>query len=225
MACQAAQAQDVRLLTEDYPPFNFATPNGGVDGISVRVVNELLAATGIQATIVALPWSRAYAAAQADRDTCVFSTTRTAERESLFQWVGPLVSNDWYAFALPDHGLEVESLDDLRGLRVGGYRDDAVAVYVESQGIAVDPAPNDRLNARKLAAGRIDVWVSGEFLAPYYAQQEGIGSLEPLFRFKSTEMAIACHPEFDSDRIERLQEALDGLRASGRYDEILAEFL
>ncbi len=220
-----AQGGTLSLATESYPPFNFETPEGGLDGISVRVMNQLLEETGIEAEIRLLPWSRAYAEAQSNPDTCVFSTTRTPQREELFEWVGPLVENQWHAYALEGSDVAAQSLDDLHDYRVGGYRDDAVALYVEARGIEIDTAPNDRLNARKLAADRIDVWVSGEHLAPWYARLEEIGELRSLFAFNDTVMSLACHPDTDRDRLDRLQAALDAMREDGRYAAIVSEVL
>ncbi|WP_018864487.1 MULTISPECIES: substrate-binding periplasmic protein [Thioalkalivibrio] len=225
LAAASAQAGTLNLTTESYPPFNFETPDGELDGISVRVMHQLLEETGIEAEIRLLPWSRAYAEARSNPDTCVFSTTRTPEREDLFEWVGPLVDNQWHAFALGSSDVQVQSLDDLHDYRVGGYRDDAVALYVESHGIEVDTAPNDRLNARKLAADRIDVWVSGEHLAPWYARLEGIGELRSLFAFNDTVMSLACHPDTDRDRLDRLQATLDAMREDGRYAAIVSDVL
>ncbi|MGM0553665.1 MAG: substrate-binding periplasmic protein [Pseudomonadota bacterium] len=219
------QAETLTLTTENYPPFNFETDSGEIDGISVRVMRTLLEEAGIEAEMRLLPWSRAYALARSRAGTCVFSTTRTPEREALFEWVGPLVDNQWHAFALDDSEVEAERLEDLRPYRVGGYQDDAVALYVEAQGIPVDTAPNDRLNARKLAAGRIDVWVSGEHLAPWYARQEGVGPLRSLFPFHDTVMSLACHPDTDRELLDRLQQRLDAMREDGRYADIVAAVL
>lgn len=225
LGAASAQAGALTLTTESYPPFNFETPDGELDGISVRVMNQLLEENGIEADMRLLPWSRAYAEAQSNPGTCVFSTTRTPEREELFEWVGPLVENQWHAYALEGSDVQAQSLEDLQEYRVGGYRDDAVALYVESQGIEVDTAPNDRLNARKLAAGRIDVWVSGEYLAPWYARLEGIGELRSLFAFNDTVMSLACHPDTDAELLDRLQAALDTMREDGRYATIVRDVL
>lgn len=218
-------ADSLVLTTENYPPFNFETGSGELDGLSVRVVEVLLEETGIDAGIRLLPWSRAYREARSEPGTCVFSTTRTPEREPLFAWVGPLVENQWHAFVLEGSEIEAESLADLDEYRVGGYRDDAVALYVEAQGLDVDTAPNDRLNARKLAANRIDVWVSGEHLAPWYARQEGIGELRSLFAFNDTVMSLACHPDTDREVLDHMQAELDAMRDDGRYTAILQDVL
>ncbi|WP_026340802.1 ABC transporter substrate-binding protein [Thioalkalivibrio sp. ALJT] len=225
LAAAPVAADSLVLTTASYPPFNFQAESGELDGISVRVLDALLEAAEVEADIRMLPWRRAHAEARAQAGTCVFSTTRTAEREDRFAWVGPLVANQWHAFALEGSDVDADSLEALQHYRVGGQRDDAVTLFLQDRGIAVDVAPDDRLNARKLAADRIDVWVSGEYLAPWYARQEGVGELRSLFAFHDTVMSLACHPETDRTLLDRMQEELDAMRSDGRHAAIVREVL
>lgn len=38
-------------------------------------------------------------------------------------------------------------------------------------------------------------------------------------------MSLACHPDTDRDRLDRLQAALDAMREDGRYAAIVSEVL
>lgn len=218
-----ASAGSLIFNTEEYPPFNFTDADGNIDGVSTQVVREIIERSGLDVEIRLLPWTRAYTEALHQTDTCVFSTTHTEARDPLFQWVGPLVENDWVIFTLPDSPVVVDTLDDLHELRVGGYRDDAISIHLQALGIAVDDAPNDRLNARKLAAGRIDVWASGRYLAPYYAQLENIGPLEARLAFHSTHLSLACNLAIPESTINAIQAALDELKTEGVYRRIMAQ--
>ena len=86
MVCLA----ELRLLTEQAPPTSFLR-DGQPEGYAVEVVRELIRRTGSQARIELLPWTRAYFLAKSEADTGLFSVVRTAEREALFQWVGPIL--------------------------------------------------------------------------------------------------------------------------------------
>ena len=106
----SSPAQALTLTTEDYPPFNIVDAKSQqVSGISTEKVIEVMARAKESYTITAYPWVRAYQLAQKERDTCVFSTTRTPERVALFQWVGPLVKNNWYIFAKQGDTNNLES--------------------------------------------------------------------------------------------------------------------
>ena len=111
LALASAQAGALTLTTEDYPPFNFSTDGGKtMTGSASDVMNEVLKRTGIKATMSLYPWERAYKAAQDDKDTCVFSATRTEAREKLFKWVGPLASDSWTLYAKPDSTITAKTL-------------------------------------------------------------------------------------------------------------------
>src|SRR5271156_5775123 len=87
----AARAEEVlRLLTNDNPPFSMIAKGQQVVGISADVVAEMAARAGIGVELRSYPWARAYDEALHHADACAFSTTRTEEREALFQWIGPI---------------------------------------------------------------------------------------------------------------------------------------
>jgi ABC-type amino acid transport substrate-binding protein len=111
-------------------------------------------------TIDLLPWKRAYTAALERPDACVFSTTRTPEREASFKWVGPIGEADWVLMARADRAFSLRSLDDARGYRIGTYNGDARDDYLRTRGFDVDPAQNDLINPRKLMMNRIDLWAA-----------------------------------------------------------------
>jgi polar amino acid transport system substrate-binding protein len=48
--------------------------------------------------IKVVPWAREYLMLQTQANIALFSTTRIAERESLFKWVGPTNVVGWAIF-------------------------------------------------------------------------------------------------------------------------------
>src|SRR4051812_46811506 len=88
-ASQAQPAPRLYLTTEAAAPHSMLEGKRVV-GIGADTVREIMERANIEHTIELLPWKRAYTAAVERSDTCVFSTTRTPEREPLFKWVGPI---------------------------------------------------------------------------------------------------------------------------------------
>ncbi|WP_156943150.1 ABC transporter substrate-binding protein [Pseudogulbenkiania sp. MAI-1] len=205
------------LTTEEAPPFNMVDSRTGViSGIATDKVRELMRRAGETHTLAAYPWSRAYLMAQQDKDTCVFSTTRTPERENRFQWVGPLVRNDWVVFARADDTRRPKTLEELRPYVLGGYRDDAVGVFLKARGFTVDFTSYDAQNVQKLMLKRIDFWATGEPSGQYLIRQNGYrGQIVPLFTFHHTELYLACNPAIDGQRIERLNRLLQVMNQDG----------
>jgi polar amino acid transport system substrate-binding protein len=179
--------------------------------------------SGIQYNISLFPWTRAYDMATNTANTCVYSTTRTDEREPLFKWVGPLVRNDWVLFGRAD-SPKLTSLNDAKPYTVGGYQGDALSIYLKSQGIKVDEANADHLNPQKLMAKRIDFWATGAALGPYLAAREGVTGLVPVLSFRETQMYLACNKAVPDDVIAKLNTAVKQLTDDGTLAAITKSY-
>ncbi|MGP9765036.1 substrate-binding periplasmic protein [Halomonas sp. AOP13-D3-9] len=198
------------INTEEYPPFNYLDDQGRIIGSATLLLRNALRQAGIKAYFRLLPWARAYTEARLRDNHCVYSTTRTQEREALFHWVGPLVVNEWAAFSLAERGLRIDSLSELSAWRVGGFREDAVGDYVASNGTNVLLAPTERENIARLKAGLLDVIVTGKATGEFMAQEQDI-ALAHLFTFYRTPLYLACHPSVSEALLARLQTQLDTL--------------
>lgn len=213
----SASLDGLTFNTEEYPPFNFLDRQGEIDGTATRLLQAALEQAGLSVTFRLLPWARAYTEARMRDNHCVYSTTRTEEREPHFTWIGPLITNEWAAFALADSPLEADSLDDLSSLRVGSFREDAVGQFVAQRGMTVVVASTERENIGRLRAGLIDAWVTGRQTARLLAADAGI-ELRELFGFHRADLYLACHPSVSDSVVTRLQAALDRLLDDDRLE-------
>ena len=222
-----AQDGPITLLTEDYPPFNMYADGGkrDVSGISTEIVEALFKRAGVKYSISLQPWMRSYSAALDKKDHGVFSTTRTEEREKLFQWVGPLVRNNWVLIAKKGKNIKVHKLEDAKKYRVGGYIGDATALFLEAKGFKLDLAPKDHMNAKKLANGRIDLWATGNLLGPYLAKRQGIRGLEVVHTFKRATLYLAFNLKTDRALIDRLNAELKKMNQAGILDKITKKYV
>ncbi len=216
---QAQEFDPITFYTEDYPPYNFINKQGEIDGISTRLLQEALTEIDRPVNFLLVPWARAISEAKLRPGNCLYSTARTAEREALFRWVGPLVKTEWAAFAVPGHNIEATSLEQLKGLRVGSFHEDAISIYVANHGVEIINASRDSENLKRLTSGLIDVWVTGPDVAEAVAGNAGV-QLERLFTFRRSEIYLACHKSVPASFLEQLQTRLDQLKEEGRYHQI-----
>ncbi|MGC0151227.1 substrate-binding periplasmic protein [Chromobacterium vaccinii] len=216
----AAAGGAVRLLTEDDPPFNYPDGRGGVAGAATEMVAEMFRRAGVDYRIELLPWARAYQQALLETDACLYATTRTAERERRFVWIGPLLQNDWAIFAGPQSPPGGNDIERLRGYRIGGYRGDAVAQYLLDRGFKLDILSDDVLNLRKLMLGRIDFWASGVYHARFLARRERLGPLREVAVFSSSRLYLACQPRMPAAVTGRLAIALASMQRDGFLERI-----
>jgi polar amino acid transport system substrate-binding protein len=220
----AASAEPLTIVTEDYPPFNLTKTGGSeVIGISTDLLRKAFEKTGIQYNISLYPWARSYDMAMTTTNTCVYSTTRTEEREPLFKWVGPLVNDDWVLLGRSD-SPKLNSLNDAKPYTVGGYQGDAEAIFLKSQGIKVDEANADHLNPQKLMAKRIDYWATSSTLGLYVASHQGITGLVPILTFKKTQLFLACNKAVPDDVVSKLNASIKQLTDDGTLATITKSY-
>lgn len=208
------------LTTETSAPSSMLV-NGRVAGIATDKLRSVLARTGVDYQIALLPWQRAYTAALQRSHTCVYSTTRTPEREGLFKWVGPLDSAQWVLMGRADRKLALTSLEQARGLRIGTYHGDARDNYLRSLGFATDAAPNDFLNPQKLLQGRIDLWAASWRTGSTVLQRNGWDKqIVPVLAFRKIEVYLACNPAVSDALVTRLNAELEAMARDGTAQRI-----
>lgn len=221
----AHAAPPLRVLTEDYPPFNMTGPGGHISGLSTEIVQELFKRAGSNYAIELLPWIRAFNLTVLEANTCLYSTTRTDAREHQFKWIGPLVENPWVLYARADNRHAVLSLEEVRPFKIGGYAGDATSQYLIDRGFDVDLANTDQLNVKKLLAGRIDFWATGKYLGASLLAREKVSQLKPVLTFNTTLLYLACNPAMPDSQVQQLNELLRGMQRDGTLTRINAKYL
>lgn len=224
LSVQAQDTTKLSLTTESYPPFNMEDRSGRITGISTEIVEVLLKRSDVSYTLELLPWNRAYTMALEQPATGVFSTTRTAEREALFKWVSPLIFNRWVLLQAPDSNIALTKLEDAKQYRIGGYRGDAIAQYLEKQGFKLDLVSRDELNAPKLIRKRIDLWATGDLLGKHLAKQQGITGLKTVLVFREMPMGLALHAGTPDTLVEKLNATLRTLYEDGTVEAIQRKY-
>jgi polar amino acid transport system substrate-binding protein len=233
-SAHAELAPDYRvvLLTENFPPYNMAS-NGknfaredNLHGIAVEIIREMFKRAGIDYSMtLRFPWERIYKLALEKPGYGVFVTARLPEREALFKWVGPIGPDDWVLLGRSDSTITLDSLEDARQYSVGAYKGDAIADYLQQQGLQPVTALRDQLNAKKLMAGQIDLWATGDPAGRYLAKQAGVSGLKTILRFDSAELYLALNKEVPDEVVQKLQAELDQMRGEGFVHDILGSYL
>jgi polar amino acid transport system substrate-binding protein len=214
------------LATEASAPYSMRDGERVV-GIGTDMVREIMTRTGTPYTIELLPWKRAYTAALERPDACVFSTTRTPEREAQFKWIGPIGEADWVLMKRAGRKLNIGSLDDARRYRIGTYNGDARDQFLRARGFQVDPAPSDMLNARKLMADRIDLWAAIVRRGSVTLARLGYADkIVPVFVFNRIRVYLACNRAMPDAMVARMNGAVEAMERDGstrrivhRYDD------
>lgn len=220
------------LLTENFPPYNMAkngknfAQNQNLEGIAVEVLRETFKRADIGYSMtLRFPWERIYHLALDNPDYGVFVTARIPEREALFKWVGPIGPDDWVLLARADSPISLTSLEQARPYRIGAYKEDVIALDLQKKGLNPVIVLRDQDNARRLQAGKIDLWATGDPAGRFLARQVGISGFKTVLRFHQAELYLALNKEVPDAVVAKLQNALDELRAEGVVEKIRAKYL
>ncbi|MBH9578123.1 substrate-binding periplasmic protein [Inhella proteolytica] len=215
-----ATAAPLVLNTEDAAPYNMLV-NGQVVGVGADKVKLLMQHAKQSYKIELLPWRRAYEDALRNANTCVFSTTRTPEREQLFKWVGPIAFNEWLLFGRADVPIKLASLEDARPHLIGAYNGDVREQFLRARGFRVETVVADSLNPKKLMLGRIDLWVSGRYDGAVLIEQGGWAQqIVPVLNFHRSELYLACNLQVEDELVDRLNVMLSVINRDGSAAKI-----
>lgn len=233
-ACAAAMAmplgpvtaQELMLTTEPLPPYNIVSETGKeISGQVGDKIVEMMHRAAVSYAVEPSSWQRAFKLAQTKPDTCVFATARTPERETQFQWIGPLASNDWTIFTRRDNTRTFSSLEELRPYAIGGYRADVLADYLGQHGYRVTHSGAHEISLRNMLLGRIDYWASGRATATALAMKLGVeDKLRALLTFGHSSLYLACNRGVPEDVVERLRQALKTMENDGTVKRIDTQY-
>ena len=227
IASQPALA--LKLLTEENPPLNF-TEGKKLTGMATEVVQEMGKRAKMKLDIEVMAWNKAYEKAQADKETCLYSTARLPNRENAFKWVGPIAANKWGLFALGGFKQEIKSLKDARPFRIGGVARDAKTEFLKQEGVTnIFEVEDDRLNPGKLTLNRkeaqkIDLWITSVANAKRVAAQAKVTDLKLVYLVREAESFLACSPRTAPATLKALADALDGMKKDGTYAKIIGSY-
>lgn len=220
---------ELTWLTEEYYPYNYRE-DGRIKGISADLLRLAWRQMGEpEHSIYVLPWARAYQQTQGTKNTVLFSMARTPEREKLFKWAGPIAHVRFVLAAPRGSGITIESLSDLKGLRVGTLRDDISDQLLRTRAgnCSVDSVARMDQNLRKLDAGRIDLVAYEELSLRLLLQHEDRSpdSLETIHLLKEVPVYYAFNTETDDTLIQRFQAALDDAKNTEAYARLLYGYI
>lgn len=208
------------IITEENPPFNY-TQNRRLTGATVDVVREIVRRLGIHADIEVAPWARGYKRLQSEPDVVLFTTARTRERESLFQWVGPLYRTRLAFYARKADHRRIDGMDAAKKVdAIATYKDDYREQILKSLGFTnLDSSNSSQSNIRKLINGRVDLWFHDNIGAPKMAREAHVDpdAIEAVYTYQQYFSYIAISKRTAPDIAKQWQTTLDEMKADGTY--------
>ncbi len=171
--------REVSFYTEEYPPANFQK-DGKIAGHSVEILMQASALVGepiSESQLTLQPWSLSYSTVLTQKNSVLFSTTRSAHRENLFQWVGPIVDVKLVVLARKDSNIKIDDPIQMANYRIGVIRDGIGEQTLLELGIprySMQEGTHATVLVEQLMKKRIDLLVYGERGAYWWSKQAGV---------------------------------------------------
>jgi polar amino acid transport system substrate-binding protein len=225
-----ALADDIQIVTEEYPPYNYQEDQE-IKGVSTEVVKAVLREVGIQAEIMLYPWARAYHTAQHEKNTLIYSISRTPNREALFKWVGVIAPIEFYIFASKERpDIKIQTLEDAKQYQIAVVREDALDQFFTQQGFPNLYRLNHNEAAMKMVlTQRAELWPISEYAGYYFLQKQhhSISDVRKVFRiegFASGDQYMAFSPSTPDELVNKFRTGLQSIKDQGIYQQILDDY-
>lgn len=234
MATAQADTLKVGIAAEPYPPFASPDASGKWDGWEVRIANALCGEAKLECEITPISWDGIIPALTTKKiDMIVASMSITAERQKTIAF-----SDKYYNTPTGIIGPKSEAFDatpeGLKGKILGVQVSTVHEVYAKKHfGDSASEIKiyqtQDEANA-DLAAGRIDaVQADAIALNDFLATDQGKeccdmkGDVAEDLEVLGPGVGVGLRKE-DSELKDKINAAIKGIRASGKYDEISKEY-
>ena len=227
-----SQAAPLQLYTEEYPPVSFSA-NGRAEGMASELVRELLKRLGESGEISVVPWARGYHTVQQTPNTALFATIRNAEREPLFQWVGPILLAQDSFYALKNSGIQLHDLTDVAKAGPVAVPRDWFS-YQELRNLGLTNllgVTEPEQMFKMLKRGRVKLIVADNlsFYSTGDAAQQvdylTARDVEVALPYRASLGYITFWPGTDPAVIQRWQRELDAMKADGSFSRIYQRWL
>jgi polar amino acid transport system substrate-binding protein len=214
---------NLRIITEDYPPYNFVDKQGNVTGQSTEIVQTILTMTEDQMPIEVMPLSEGLDLAQKGPGIVIYSLNRTPQREALFKWVGPIGQYEQAFYAKKGTTITLDKFEDAREIaKIGVYKGDAGAQFLASQGFNnLDESLTDAEALKKLMDDKVQLWLGNKEGLDITADEAGVNPddlvMLPVVVIQA-DLYIAFSKDVPDNTIKAWRDALDVLKTERDID-------
>lgn len=207
-----AWAAEVQLFAWERPPLVQQTVDGQGTGLVPELTHELFRRAGSSYRLSFLPLQRALLKVQQEPNSCVLLVERRQEREPYYAWIGPLLVSRLGLYAKADDPLQLDSLEQARGLRILSHQGSGAGDYLQGVGLDVLYSNKESLNLSMLQRSRARLWATSAAVVHALAATPAPREVLPFLTLMED---IACHPQLDPALLQHLQATLRQMYREG----------
>lgn len=228
----SAHAQDIHILTENFPSETEKVGENQVSGIGGEIVTKALEAKKISFKMIWSPWKRAQqeTLSNADKKSFIIPLTRNADREPNYNWVAKLYDAET-AFLTLKSNKKIDAIADAKGKKIGvllgsSYQDFILDPKHGINKADIEAVPSDATNAKKLEAGKIYGWYVGVIggIAALKAEKIDLAKIEIGKNIDKEENYIATAKNTSPELVNKVKDAIESFRKTPEYKAIIKKY-
>lgn len=221
--CPAA-GEAVCVFDRDYPPFSFLE-NGKPTGFEVELLRAAAKQAGVRLVLRPLPWGQAQGQVAVGHAQIIAGLSPTPERRRLYIILEPPNAMA-KSVIIARKGGEVRGLDDLNGRRVGALRGSNQVDQLKARpGVETVLFDSEAQALKALAGGQVEAAAATDVTARHSIAALDLKDLLILDQPLDSEPLHFALGLSQQDLAQRLDAALQSLRASGEYDRLRQRWL
>ena len=223
------QAGEYSIAYEAYPPYEYEE-KGEAAGVNIALVREAFRRMGETPVFELMPWSRALYELKNGDTWAMSSGFKTPEREAVAYFCQEgLAWENVVVLGLAGSHVEVRSLEDLRGLKVGVRRDHSYGQTFDSMvGLEKTEADCNQQLFKMLLAGRIDAIVANKAVFSHEIKNmDRSDDVRVLMDVKKIPLHLffsRALGDRSRDVVRRFDMAVRAMKKDGTFDAILARY-
>jgi polar amino acid transport system substrate-binding protein len=229
-SCTYAAGTGYQVVTEEWAPYNYME-EGVLKGISTEIVEKIMEITNDRFPMVLLPSMRSSLVLNTRPKTIMYSLFRTKERESKYKWVGPILEESVYPYALKNSSINASTLLELKALdRISTRFAGVIPKRLQELGFTnVDAsAHGSEALLKMLLVKRSELIVGDTDLGVIYYSRRLNFSYKDLKKIPveifNSKLYIAFSLDSDDEVVNSWSKALMSIKSSGALKRIVENY-
>lgn len=229
-----AAEEELLVMTEQFPPFNFQEGNA-VKGLSTQIVRKLLERAHLNYKLELVPWKRAYITTLNRPNTLIYTIAKTELRKDKFHWIGKISNRKVSLFRLRSRqDLANMTLEEAKEkAKVASVQGDASTEKIIEIGFDVKNITMIRdtttisLCIKHVLTGRSDYFPMNPYSFKYRIESGDVPDLftDQFVIHDADGYYIAANLETDPDILKVLRYSYKRLADEGIINNIINEYL
>jgi len=231
-----SSALEIKFLTHSVGDQTFVDAEGELRGkehggrraFNVELVREMMQVVGHTKNMAVIPFKRGFSLVQTTPGHAIFNVNRTGDREDTVKWVGPLQSTVTHFYENVNAPVGIKNLEEAKQVEsICVLRGNVHHRALERQGFTnIYPANSYASCVRMLALGRVSLTPLSNLSTLTEAETPIAMAIQKTpVKVMEAEGYLVFSKETPDEVIAEWQTALDGIKESGRYDELVKLYL